>query len=202
MGREGGRVDRQVTTTAPSREDGFRALVRAEMPRLLRLAYGVTGRWSTAEDAVQDALVKAYSSWHLVRRAEDQGAYVRRIVVREAVREARRSARYGRLDTGDHDAHDARESAGRPSWAEDRLDLAAALAGLTPKQRAVVVLRYVDDLPVAEVARTLRVGEGTVKRQCSDALRTLRGLLGPRHEDPPGSDPDNGNGRQEVRGAR
>lgn len=190
------------TAAQGSREDGFRALVREELPRLLRLAYGVTGRWSSAEDAVQDALVKAYSSWHHVRRAENQGAYVRRIVVREAVREARRTARYGRLDDESHAAHDARESAGRPTWAEDRLDLAAALAGLTPKQRAVVVLRYVDDLPVAEVARTLRVGEGTVKRQCSDALRTLRGRLGPRQLD--SSDQGNGShdGHQEVRGAR
>ncbi|WP_380164770.1 RNA polymerase sigma factor [Jannaschia sp. R86511] len=160
----------------PVVDDGFRELVRAEQPRLLRLAYGVTGRWASAEDAVQAGLEKAYSAWHLVRRAEDRTAYVRRIVVREAVREAKRQARWGTLEPAAADS--AARAVGSP---EDRLDLAAALAGLSPKQRAVVVLRYVDDLPVAEVARTLSVGEGTVKRQCHDALHTLRGLLGPRH---------------------
>lgn len=163
-------------------DDAFRDLVRSNQTRLLRLAYGVTGRWASAEDAVQTALEKAYSSWHLVRRAEDQAAYVCGIVIREAVREARRTGRWSVLSHH----YDVTSGGGSP---EDRLDLASALSGLTPKQRAIVVLRYVDDLPVAEVARILRVGEGTVKRQSHDALRTLRDLLGPQH-------------LQEVRNAR
>jgi len=133
-----------VDGSSRSDADAFRDLVRTHQSRLLRLAYGVTGRWSTAEDAVQMALEKAYSSWHLARRAEDQSAYVCGIVIREAVREARRAGRWSVLEY-DHDATSAVASP------EERLDLAAALSGLTPKQRAIVVLRYVDDLPVAQV---------------------------------------------------
>ncbi|WP_380163456.1 sigma-70 family RNA polymerase sigma factor [Jannaschia sp. R86511] len=157
-----------------SDEDEFRVLVRQESSRLLRLAYGVCGRLPSAEDALQTALERAYASWHLVRAADDRPAYLRRMVIREAVKEARRGARYSTLE-------DATPPEGAtpivPS--EERLDLADALKALTPKQRAVVVLRYLDDQSVAEVARILRVSEGTVKRQCYDAVRTLRPLLRP-----------------------
>ncbi len=107
-----------------------------------------------------------------MRVAEDRPAYRRRMVIREAVKEARRGARYSHLE----------EVAPPPvvlatGQLEDRMDLAQALRALTPKQRAVVVLRYLEDQSVQEVARTLRVSEGTVKRQCFDAIRRLRPLL-------------------------
>lgn len=155
-------------------EDEFRALVQQEASGLLRLAYGVCGRLAAAEDAVQNALERAYASWHLVRAADDRPAYLRRMVVREAVREVRRGARYSLLHDGP-----VPDPAGAGAGVDDRLDLAVALRVLTPKQRAVVVLRYLEDLPVEQVARTLRVSEGTVKRQCFDAVRRLRPLLGP-----------------------
>ena len=62
----------------------------------------------------------------------------------------------------------------------ERLDLVQALAGLTPKQRAVVVLRFIEDRPVREVAQILEIGQGTVKRQTHDAMATLRlGMITP-----------------------
>lgn len=161
-----------------SHEDEFRVLVRQESSRLVRLAYGVCGRWPAAEDAVQTALERAYASWHLVRVAEDRPAYLRRMVIREAIKEARRGARYSTPE-------DAPPPEGTTPavQSDDRIDLAQALKALTPKQRAVVVLRYLDDQSVAQVARTLRVSEGTVKRQCYDAVRTLRPLLHPTSTD-------------------
>lgn len=160
-----------------SDEDEFRVLVHRESSGLLRLAYGICGRLPAAEDAVQTALERAFASWHLVRVADDRPAYLRRMVIREAVREARRGDRYSRLD----EAPDREASAA--TGLEDRMDLADALQALTPKQRAVVVLRYLEDQPVEQVARTLRVSQGTVKRQCYDAVRTLRPLLRPTPPD-------------------
>lgn len=151
-------------------------LVHQESSRLVRLAYGVCGRWPAAEDAVQTALERAYASWHLVRVADDRPAYLRRMVIREAVKEERRGARYSPLE----DATPP-EGTNPTVLSDERLDLARALQALSPKQRAVVVLRYLDDQSVAQVARTLRVSEGTVKRQCYDAVRTLRPLLRPTH---------------------
>jgi RNA polymerase sigma-70 factor (sigma-E family) len=161
------------------RETEFTEFAVAQAPALRRLAYGVSGRWDRADDLVQGALERAYSRWPAVQRADDPGAYVRRILVNLASSDGRRPWRRHELSS---DA--ALEPAARvPDTAEQvgqRLDLARALAGLTVKQRAVLVLRFYEDRPVEEVAAILGIAEGTVKRQTWDALRRMRGLL-PEH---------------------
>jgi RNA polymerase sigma factor (sigma-70 family) len=111
--------------------------------------------------------------WARVTAADDAGAYLRTILVRLAASEGRRSWR--RRERSTERVPDVAASV--PGCAEDRVDLARCLATLSAKQRAVVVLRFVEDRSVPEVAAILGVGVGTVKRQTHDALRRLRDQL-------------------------
>ncbi|MFB7596732.1 SigE family RNA polymerase sigma factor [Streptomyces sp. NPDC056160] len=152
-------------------EDRFQEFVRARWSHLVRTAYLLTGDVHHAEDLTQTALAKAYRSWRHVSRSDSPEAYVRRILVncnsdrfrKRRVREALTAV--------------PPEVAGRDeavSWADERSVLLAALAGLPPKQRAVIVMRYWEDLSEAEVAEVLGCSPGTVKSQASKALVKLR----------------------------
>jgi len=155
-------------------ERSFREFAAAELPRLRRFAYAVSGDWHRADDLVQGALERMYVAWPRASAANDPGAYLRTVLSRLAISESRRPWRRRELVADrvpDADVADA------VPGLVDRLDLAQALAGLTVKQRAVVVLRYLEDRPVAEVAEILGIAEGTVKRQCHDGVRHLRRLL-------------------------
>jgi RNA polymerase sigma factor (sigma-70 family) len=114
-----------------------------------------------------------------VAAADEPGAYVRTILVRLAAAEGRRSWR--RRERSTEQVPDV--AARVPGDVDDRVDLARCLASLTAKQRAVVVLRFVEDRPVHEVAAILGIGAGTVKRQTHDALRRLRDQLPPGRGD-------------------
>ncbi|MGN6330060.1 MAG: SigE family RNA polymerase sigma factor [Motilibacteraceae bacterium] len=173
------------------REAEFTEFAAAHAPALRRLAYGLTGRWDRADDLVQGALERTYSRWPTVRRADDPGAYVRRILVNLASSEGRRPWRRHELSTDLPPEPAPPQAPTGPDAAEQvgqRLDLARALAGLTVKQRAVVVLRFYEDRSVEEVAAILGIAEGTDKRQTWDALRRLRFLL-PDHEPDAGRPP-------------
>jgi RNA polymerase sigma-70 factor (sigma-E family) len=148
-----------------ARED-FEDFVAARQQALLRTAYLLTGHRQDAEDLVQTSLIKAVPHWG--RISGDPEAYVRRVLVRENV--SRWRARRWRevsvevpLDRG----HDDEDVAGR-------LALRAALDRLAPRQRAVVVLRYFEDLSESQTADILGVSVGTVKSQTRDALARLR----------------------------
>jgi len=156
------------------RDEAFREFVLGQAGSLRRLAYAVTGDWHRADDLVQGALERAYVHWHRVAAADEPGAYVRTILVRLAASEGRRTWR-----RREHLSDRVPETVGTPEdeRAGERIDLARLLAGLTVKQRAVMVLRFLEDRPVHEVATVLGVGEGTVKRQTHDALQRLRSLL-------------------------
>ena len=160
------------------REEAFIEFALGQASALRRLAYGLVGDWHGADDLVQGTFERAFVHWRRVRSADEPAAYIRTIMVRLAVSEQRRSWR-GREQT----VADAPEPATSPlSEADDvtgRVDLAVLLAGLTVKQRAIVILRYLEDRPVHEVAAMLGVAEGTVKRQTHDALRTLRATTAP-----------------------
>ncbi|HEY3604960.1 MAG TPA: SigE family RNA polymerase sigma factor [Sporichthyaceae bacterium] len=149
----------------------FAAFVHATRRRLCRLAYLVCGDRDRAEDVVQTALAQVYARWGNIRRDEGPHKYVNRAVVNAAIDERRRPWR--------------RESASDqlpdlPSRVEDGLTLriVEALAALPPRQRAVVVLRYVEDLDVEHTADLLGISTGTVKSQAAKGLEALRGLLG------------------------
>ncbi|WP_109506956.1 SigE family RNA polymerase sigma factor [Nocardioides speluncae] len=154
--------------------DDFTGFVAARQTQLRRIAYGLTGSWPAADDLVQTALARLYVAWPKVRRKGAEDAYVRKIMVREAIDESRRPWR--RVSVGlegfDHPA----PSQGDPA---DWHDLIRALGELPGRQRAAVVLRHWIGLSVAETADVLGVSEGTVKSHTSRALERLHTLLAP-----------------------
>lgn len=155
----------------------FEAFARRVSPRLLRSAYLLTGDLHLAQDVVQEALQKVAARWRTLDASPE--AYARRIVATTTVDWWRRRQARAREVFGV-------DAAGRPDPAaeaghaavEIRGVLLPALAALPHRQRAVVVLRYLDDLSEAEVAATLCISVGTVKSAGSRGLARLRQLLG------------------------
>ena len=152
----------------------FARYVRARQHRLLRAAFLVCGDLHLAEDLLQGALAKLATRWERLRH-ENPDAYVRRILYRDAVSSWRRTRRESlslfpelELDGTEPD---------RSTRAGERVDLLRALGQLTPKQRAVVVLRFFEDRTEADTAEALGVSVGTVKSQTHAALARLRTLL-------------------------
>lgn len=146
----------------------FDEFVLARAGHLRRVAFLVIHDWQLAEDVVQDALVKVYLAWPRIRPASLE-AYVRRAVINTAIsatRKARREVPSGHVpDTAVDD--DLALDAG----------VCRVLSVLPPRQRAVVALRFLDDLAVAEVAEILGISEGSVKSQTSRGLSVLRRAL-------------------------
>lgn len=152
----------------------FDDLVERRATGLLRTAYLLTGDWATAEDLLQTALVKTWFKWHQVRDKDAAEAYVRQVMTRTFATWWRRKWR-GEVATGE-----LPERAGYDHYADvdSRHALRRALAELPPRQRAIVVLRFYEDLPEAEVASLLGCSVGTVKSTASRALVRLRGIVG------------------------
>lgn len=148
-----------------SAPDSFEEYVAARRGALLRTAYLLTGSHDDAEDLVQTALIKAVPHWR--RIADHPEPYVRTILARESVSRWRR-----RRWRGVHTDRVPDVAVTEPM--HDRLELRQALARLAPRQRAVIVLRYYEDLTEAETARVLGISVGTVKSQARDALARLR----------------------------
>lgn len=164
--------------SAPTTRDAeFAEWMEARQAKLLRVAYLLTGNTHEAEDLVQTALAKVYLAWDRVSAADSIDAYARKILVNEHTSMWRRLWRQRETvtDTSTYDgAVEATEYDG----------VAAALwdvvKSLPERQRAVVVLRYYEQLSEKETAAALGVTVGTVKSQSSRALDTLRGQLGNR----------------------
>lgn len=153
-------------------EAEFSEFAHSRWPRLVRLAYGMTGDRGLAEDLAQTALANAYASWPRVRRADDPDAYLRRIVVnahRGAFRKHRVTEQLSDLPP------DLGVAADPTSQHSERSAIIGALLTLPPVQREVVVLRYWLDLTESQVAATLGCSVGNVKSQTSRALAKLRG---------------------------
>ena len=152
----------------------FSAFVEARRPALRRFAYALSGDWHLADDLVQTALVKTYLAWGRLHTQGREEAYVRRAILTSQVDESRRPWRRERTPLDGHDR--AIDPAGtvRP---EDRSALVDALQALPVMQRQVVVLRYLLDLPVDEVAAELGISTGTVKSHASRGRDALRSLL-------------------------
>ncbi|MBN1092916.1 SigE family RNA polymerase sigma factor [Blastococcus sp. TML/M2B] len=149
----------------------FEEFVDAQGAALLRLAFVLTGDRHLAEDLTQTALADAYRHWRKVTAAQDPAAYVRRMLVNAHLSWRRR-----------------RSSTERPSELPDRVDLAdrpgdalaerdqlrTLLAGLAPRARTVLVLRYHADLDDAAIADAMGVSPSAVRATASRALATLR----------------------------
>ncbi len=153
----------------------FEALVDARSTALLRTAYLLTGDWGTAEDLLQTALAKTWFRWAEVRDKQAAEAYVRQVMSRTFATWWRRRWR-GETPT---DVLPDIAGADAYSQADARHLLGRALAELPPRQRAIVVLRFYEDLTEAQVAETVGCSVGTVKSTVSRALVRLResGLL-------------------------
>lgn len=154
------------------REVEFVEFVRCRGASLRRTAFLLCGDWHRAEDVVQIALLKLYRAWSKIRADGAVEAYARRILVRTAIDESRRQRRRrerisDQLPEVAAPAHDS----------DATLDARRVLATLPARQRAVVVLRYWEDLPIEEVALALGCAEGTVKSQAAKGLASLRRLL-------------------------
>ena len=154
--------------------EGLREFVAAVSPRLLRSAFAMTGELASAEDLVQGALVKVWRNWDKLQRADQPESYAQRIVLNEFLGDRRR--RWS----------DEKPSSALPDAAvfdpvlvsvEDRLEMQRALQALTRGQRAVLVLRYLDDLSEGQTAELLGITVGTVKSQTARALSNMRAVL-------------------------
>jgi RNA polymerase sigma-70 factor (sigma-E family) len=158
--------------------DEFDEFVAANLEQLLKTAYLITWDSGEAEDLVQECLFKVARRWPRVRRMANTRAYARRILVNLAVDGARgRARRRGELaspsELGEGPARDLL------AGLETRDELLEALAGLSPRQRAVLVLRYFNDLTEARTAEVLGCEPGTVKSNASRGLARLREALTP-----------------------
>ncbi|GAB2626629.1 SigE family RNA polymerase sigma factor [Nocardioides ginkgobilobae] len=152
-----------------SSRDSFEEFVAARRQALLRTAYLLTGDHGHAEDLVQTAMVKAWPRWS--RIADRPEPYVRTVLARE-VTNRWRSRRWREVSTGT-----LPDTAAETRDPTDREVLRRALLELSPRQRAVVVLRYFDDLTEQQTAEVLGIGLGTVKSHGRDALARLRVLV-------------------------
>jgi len=157
----------------PARQHEFGQFMTARWAGLVRLAYGLTGdRW-LAEDVAQAALASAYAAWWRVRRADDPDAYVRRILINTSNSRFRRrrvaEQAHAPGELPDAAVADPSELVG------ERSALLAALRELPARQRAIVLLRYWDDLSDVQVAAIVGCSPGTVRSQASRALAKLRG---------------------------
>lgn len=164
------------------RDAEFTEYLSARQPRLLRTAYLLTGDRASAEDLLQNSLAKLYLSWDRISRRESVDGYLRRIMVNEHNSLWRRPWKRrevvvdqvpDRLATTDE--YD--DGAGAQLW--------NFVQTLPRRQRAVIVLRYYEELSEAETAELLGCSVGTVKSQASRALAALRSRapqsLNPRH---------------------
>ncbi len=156
-----------VTRAVGQSTDGFSEFVAARGDALWRSAWLLTGEHQLAEDLVQTALAKSWRRWPQIG-ADGFEAYVRRVMYTTYVSWWRRKWR------GERPTARLPETGVTGPDTDARRDLVAALATLPRGQRAVVVLRYFEDLSVQQTADALGISEGTVKSQAARALTTLR----------------------------
>ncbi|HEX6686154.1 MAG TPA: SigE family RNA polymerase sigma factor [Candidatus Limnocylindrales bacterium] len=154
-------------------EAEFREFVTARSGALLRTAYLLAGDWSTAEDLLQTALTKTYLAWKRLGQIEAVEPYARRVLVNTA------TSWWRRRWHGERPTEFLPETAA-PDRLDEQLDrdvLWKHVKALPARQRAVLVLRFYEDMSEAQTAAMLDISAGTVKSQTSRALGTLRKRL-------------------------
>ncbi|WP_306211725.1 SigE family RNA polymerase sigma factor [Actinoplanes sp. RD1] len=159
----------------PEAEREYEEYVRGRLPRLHRTAYLLCGDGHRADDIVQVTLTALYVQWKKAARADNLDGYVHRILVRKYLDERR--LRWAGVRLGEVPAESVTVAAADHRVGEHD-ELVAALRSLPKGQRAVVVLRFLDDLSIEDTAEALGCSAGNVKSQCSRGLATLRELLG------------------------
>ncbi|WP_175412293.1 SigE family RNA polymerase sigma factor [Streptomyces sp. TRM64462] len=159
----------------PASEDidvDFADFATAAWPRLVRTAQLLTGDFHEAEDLVQTTLAKVYGHWRRIPR-DEVDLYVRRALVNNNISRLRRR-RVAHLLTPLLPESARHAHAGHAETVEQRTALLQALADLTPRQRAVMVLRYWEDLHERDIAKVLDCSVGTVKTHARRGLEALR----------------------------
>lgn len=157
-------------------EQEFAEYFVARREAVRRMAYMMCGDWHRADDLAQTAFIALHRHWRKVRDKGALDAYVRRTLTRAVIDESRRPWRRERTAEAVPDA-----AADIPDLDDSVATRQALLTGLQkvpPKQRAVLVLRFLEGLDVAGVAAAMGCSEGTVKSQCARGLATLREALG------------------------
>ncbi|GAA1590346.1 SigE family RNA polymerase sigma factor [Kribbella sancticallisti] len=161
-------------TQGADRDQEFTAFVVARSAQLVRIARMLCGDQGLAEDLVQTALEKAYVRWNRIELG-DPFSYVRRAVVNQHLSWLRRRPWRERPVEAPGEVRPGFMHVDDPApGVQQRVTVEAALAALTRRERAVVVLRFIEDLSEAETAATLGVAIGTVKSTSSRALTKLR----------------------------
>jgi RNA polymerase sigma-70 factor (sigma-E family) len=155
-------------------EEDFRGFVAARSGALLSFAYVLTGDRHDAEDVVQTALAATALAWHRVRRQDSPEGYVRRAIVNTHLNAQRRRPWRERPAAELPEVVVPRQVA---DGVDDRDAMWRVLAALPPRQRAVLVLRYYEDLSEADIADLLGCSRGTVKSQAAKALDRLRQIF-------------------------
>jgi RNA polymerase sigma-70 factor (sigma-E family) len=178
----------RMGSKARAKDDEFTAYLHARQPSLLRTAYLLTGDRNHAEDILQTSLAKLYLAWDKVRDRDSVDAYVRRIMVNENNSMWRRGWKKREFATEETHLHSRADREVRDQYDEGTNNaLWQVVQTLPPKARAVVVLRYYEQLSETETADVLGISVGTVKSQCSRALAALRDRvpadLNPRHRE-------------------
>lgn len=150
---------------------GFQEFVRARSGQLFRVAYLMCGDWHEAQDLVQTSLAKMYVAWNRIERHDNADAYARKVLLRTYLSQ-RRLKRSGETPVADLGPIHA------PGTDEDlRLTLAAALRTLPPRNRAVLVLRYLEGHSVEAVAELVGASPAAVKSLSTRSLTKLREQL-------------------------
>jgi RNA polymerase sigma-70 factor (ECF subfamily) len=157
--------------------EDFDVFARQLIPGLVRTVRRIAPAGADVEAIASEALARAYVRWGHLGHVEYRAAWVYRVASNLAHDAGRRAARAGRI---------------APSWAgpesfdaaaDERMDLHAALAGLSTRQRDALVLRYVVDLPLEEIAQAMSIAPATVRKHLDRALASLRSSLGPQAEE-------------------
>lgn len=166
-------------------QEEVEAYVAAAMPRLVGLAHAMTGNRADAEDLVQDTLATVVTKWARVSGATHIDAYVRRTMVNTLISKKRRrwntEVVSHEVVTADRPPTGAADVTDRVSGGvADRDAVLGMLRALPERQRAVIALRYYEDLPDAEIARALDCSEQAVRSAAHNAMKSLRRLL-PEH---------------------
>lgn len=162
------------------RDAAFTEYFAARSDIMRGTAYLLCGDWHRAEDLVQVTFTKLYLAWRRVSRHDALDAYTRQTLVRTFLSERRRG--WFRMERVSEEPTAGGRSGGHAgalaaAGVEDRQVLLTALTRVPPRQRAVLVLRYWEDLSVEETARLLNCSTGTVKSQAARGLQTLRGVI-------------------------
>jgi RNA polymerase sigma-70 factor (sigma-E family) len=152
--------------------DDFHDFASARAGQLFRIAYLVCGDWHEAEDLVQTTLAKLFVAWHRFQRTDSPDAYARKVLMNTYLSQRRLKR------STETPVAEPRELTATREDSDLRLTLVAALRKLPPRNRAVIVLRYVDDHSIDAVAQALAISPAAVKSLNTRGLAQLRDLLG------------------------